>query len=238
MNLLAIDTSTDACSCALRVIDDKGERTLTRHLVEPKAHSRLLPGLVGDLLDEAGIDLRVLDAVAFGRGPGSFTGLRIACAVAQGIGFGAGCPLVAVSTLRTLAVGANRAKGAKRVLVALDARMGEIYFGAFEYRQGMMEAVSNELVAPPEAVELPVQGAWIGVGSGWERYGGILRGRSGAQIAADDPDRSHRLPEAVDMLDPAQRDFAAGNVLEPSAAAPVYLRNKVATASPRRAPFA
>ncbi|MBF2760593.1 MAG: tRNA (adenosine(37)-N6)-threonylcarbamoyltransferase complex dimerization subunit type 1 TsaB [Ectothiorhodospiraceae bacterium AqS1] len=238
MNLLAIDTSTDACSCALRVTDDKGERTLARHLVEPKAHSRLLPGLAGDLLGEAGVDLRALDAVAFGRGPGSFTGLRIACAVAQGIGFGAGCPLVAVSTLRTIAAGANRAKGAEHVLVALDARMGEVYFGAFEYRQGMMEAVSNERVISPEAVELPRQGTWFAVGSGWIRYGGVLRGRTSAQIIDDDPSKTGRLPEAVDMLDLAQRDFAAGNTLEPWAAAPVYLRNKVATASPRRAPSA
>ncbi|WP_025769358.1 tRNA (adenosine(37)-N6)-threonylcarbamoyltransferase complex dimerization subunit type 1 TsaB [Thioalkalivibrio sp. HK1] len=238
MNLLAIDTSTDACSCALRVVDDKGERTLARHLVEPKAHSRLLPGLVGDLIDEAGTDLRTLDAVAFGRGPGSFTGLRIACAVAQGIGFGAGCPLVAVSTLRTLAVGAHRATGAERVLVALDARMGEIYFGAFECRQGTMEAVSNEVVASAQEVELPARGTWIGVGSGWERYGEVLRERIDAPVIDDDSSHSHRLPEAVDMLDLAKHEFADGNVLEPSVAAPVYLRNNVATASPRRIPLA
>ncbi len=239
MNILAIETSTDACSCALRVAEAGGKKkkTYTRHLVEPRGHSRLLPGLVGELVAEAGIDLRSLDAVAFGQGPGSFTGLRIACAVAQGIGFGAGCPLVAVSSMRTLAAGMHRTKSASHVLVALDARMGEIYYGAFEYWRGTMAPASFEVLLPPEEAELPLEGSWYAVGSGWGKYGDTLQGNLGVfAFVEDDCVEPDRLPEAVDMLDLAQYDFAAGKALEPEAATPVYIRTEVATPSPREVP--
>ena len=128
MKLLAIDTSGDACSAALfldGVIEQRLDPT-------PRRHGELLLPMMQALLESAGIGLDALDAIAFGRGPGSFTGVRIAVAVAQGGAFGAGCPTVPVSTLAAMAVGEYRRTGRRRVLAALDARMGEVYWGVYE----------------------------------------------------------------------------------------------------------
>ena len=126
MNILAIETGTDACTCALL---HTGE-IIALDAVAPRQHAELLLQMIDSVLEDVGVGLGSLDAIAFGRGPGSFTGLRIACAVAQGLAFGANRPLVAVSTLQTVATGMHRTTGAHRVLVAFDARMGEVYWGA------------------------------------------------------------------------------------------------------------
>ena len=162
MNLLAIETATDACSCALEY---SGAIT-AHHTVEPRRHTELLLPMIDAVLAQAGIGLDALDAIAFGRGPGSFTGLRIACAVAQGLGFGAGRPLVAVSTLQVVAAGMHRSQGVRRVLVALDARMGEVYWGGFEWDGVTMAPVFDESVVQPHAVHVPAGGVWAGAGAG------------------------------------------------------------------------
>ena len=170
MNILAIETATDACSCAL----EYSGAIATRHTVEPRRHTELLLPMIDSVLGEAGAELGSLDAIAFGRGPGSFTGLRIACAVAQGLGFGADRPLIAVSTLQVVAVGMHRSHGVRRVLVALDARMGEVYWGGFAWDGVTMAPVFDESVVPPHAVHVPAGGAWAGAGSGWSAYRAAL----------------------------------------------------------------
>ena len=231
MNILAIETATDACSCAL---ETRGT-IVARHAVEPRRHSELLLPMVHSVLEEAGIGLGRLDAIAFGRGPGSFTGLRIACAVAQGLGFGAGCPLVAVSTLRVVAAGMHRSRGTRRVLVAFDARMGEVYWGGFEWNGVTMAAAFEESVAPPHAVRVPHDSRWAAAGSGWSAYPAILGDRLAGRLdESGEMVDAARLPEAIDMLDLARAAFDAGLAVAPEDAAPVYLRSDVARASPRR----
>ena len=231
MNILAIDTATDACSCALEF---SGTVT-TRHVVEPRRHTELLLPMIDEVLADAGAELGALDAIAFGRGPGSFTGLRIACSVAQGLGFGVDCPLVAVSTLQVVAAGMHRSRRTPRVLVALDARMGEVYWGGFEWDGVTMAPAFDESVVAPGAVHVPEAGEWAGAGSGWaahravldERVADLLGGLAGPVDAA-------RLPEASDMLAPARLALQAGLAVAPEDAAPVYLRSRVARAAPRR----
>ena len=231
MNILAIETATDACSCAL----EHSGTIVTRHAVEARRHTELLLPMVDSVLAEAGVALGALDAIAFGRGPGSFTGLRIACSVAQGLAFGAGCPLVGVSTLQVIAAGMHRSHAAPRVLVALDARMGEVYWGGFEWDGVAMAPVFEESVAPPQAVHVPTEGAWAGAGSGWATYRAVLDDCVADRLGrSPEPVEAARLPEAVDMLAPAKAAFEAGLAVVPEDAAPVYLRSNVARAAPRR----
>ena len=239
VNILAIETATDACSCALEL----SGTIVARHAVEPRRHTELLLPMIDAVLAEAGADLGALDAIAFGRGPGSFTGLRIACSVAQGLGFGADRPLVAVSTLQVVASGMYRAQGTPRVLVAFDARMGEVYWGGFEWNGVTMAQAFEESVAPPDAVHVPHAGtwtgaragAWAGAGSGWAAHGSILKERVANRLGRP-PERvdASRQPEAGDMLVPAKLAFESGRAVSPEDAAPVYLRSRVARAAPKR----
>ena len=231
MNILAIETATDACSCAL----EHSGTTVTRHAVAPRRHTELLLPMIDSVLAEAGVALGALDAIAFGRGPGSFTGLRIACSVAQGLAFGADCPLVGVSTLQVIAAGMHRTHAAPRVLVALDARMGEVYWGGFEWDGVAMAPVLEESVAPPQAVRVPIERAWAGAGSGWATYRDVLdECVADRQGRPPEPVEAARLPAAVDMLVPAKAALEAGLAVAPEDAAPVYLRSNVARAAPRR----
>ena len=231
MKVLAIETATDACSCAL----EHSGRVVARHTVEPRRHTELLLPMIGAVIAEAGIGLHALDAIAFGRGPGSFTGLRIACAVAQGLGFGADRPLVPISTLRTVATGMYRTRGTRRVLAAFDARMGEVYWGGFEWDGVTMAPVFDESVGPPDAVRVPEGGGWAGAGSGWSVYRTALADRLAGRLDdRRDAIDAARLPEAIDMLGSARAAFEAGLAVAPEDAAPVYLRSDVARAAPRR----
>ena len=231
MNILAIETATDACSCALEF---SGTVT-TRHVVEPRRHTELLLPMIDEVLADAEANLGALDAIAFGRGPGSFTGLRIACSVAQGLGFGVDRPLVAVSTLQVVATGMHRLRGTPRVLVALDARMGEVYWGGFEWDGMTMAPAFEESVVPPDAVHVPGAGAWAGAGSGWAAHRTVLEERVADRLGRrPEPVDAGRLPEASDMLVPARRALEAGVAVAPEDASPVYLRSRVARAAPRR----
>ena len=231
MNILAIETATDACSCALEF---SGTVT-TRHAVEPRRHTELLLPMIDEVLAGAGVELGALDAIAFGRGPGSFTGLRIACSVAQGLGFGADCPLVAVSTLQVVAVGMHRSRGTPRVLVALDARMGEVYWGGFEWNGVTMVPAFEESVVSPDAVPVPHARGWAGAGSGWAAHRAVLEERVTDRFGRPaDPVDASRLPRASDMLVPARLALEAGLAVAPEDATPVYLRSRVARAAPKR----
>ncbi|EOQ77924.1 hypothetical protein K652_25486 [Pseudomonas aeruginosa VRFPA02] len=149
--LLALDTSTEACSVALL---HEG-RALSHYEVIPRLHAQRLLPMVRDLLDEAGVALSAVDAIAFGRGPGAFTGVRIAIGVVQGLAFALQRPVLAVSDLAILAQRAYREQGAERVAAAIDARMDEVYWGCYQLQQGEMRLAGSEAVLPPERVAVP-----------------------------------------------------------------------------------
>ena len=191
----------------------------------PRQHARLLLPMVGDVLTEAGVSLAELDALAFGRGPGSFTGLRIAAGVIQGLALGADLPVVAVSDLAALAQGAVCERDATQVLACLDARMGEVYWGAYRRgAAGLVTPMTEERVSAPEAVACVAPGEWHGVGQGFAVYPS-LQNAPGGRIVKTEP---ARVPRASDILRLAQAEVAAGNTVAAEAAIPVYLRDKVA----------
>jgi tRNA threonylcarbamoyladenosine biosynthesis protein TsaB len=224
LKILAIDTSGEACSAAL-LSDGAVEQRLSR---EPRRHGELILAMMDELLAQAGLRLVRLDALAFGRGPGSFTGVRIAAAVIQGAAFGADLPVVPVSTLAALAQGHHRAEGCTRTLPAFDARMGELYWGAYALdEQGLMRAVVEDQVGSPEIVVLPEGGGWCGSGGGWAAHGDVLRRRLGPRLVAVDPSA---LCEARDVVTLAAAAFAAGRFVPAERALPLYLRDRVTAA--------
>ena len=221
MKLLAIDTATDACSAALLIDGDIRERSV----LAPREHARLILPMIESLLDEAGLRLTALDALAFGRGPGSFTGLRIAAGIVQGLALGAELPVVAVSDLAALAEGAMRRHGWPAVLAALDARMGEVYWAAYlRDTDGYPEDVTGEAVSPPLGVQAGRERHWHGAGPGWGAHGPALAAALGRDVTHD----AGSLPQASDVARLAVRDFARGAAVVADEALPVYLRDRVA----------
>jgi tRNA threonylcarbamoyladenosine biosynthesis protein TsaB len=220
--ILAIETATSACSAALLVEGEIRER----YALAPRQHATLILPMIESLLVEAGITVAQLDAIAFGRGPGSFTGVRIAASVVQGIAFAADRPVVPVSTLAALALGGQRETGQARVLAALDARKDEVYWGSYLYTDdGTLELQGEEVVCAPAAIALPVAGDWIGVGSGWDSYGPLLLQRLGERVVRMVPDLE---PRAADVARLSLDAFLQGRTVAPEQAIPVYLRNNVA----------
>lgn len=220
MKLLALDTSTEACSAAV-LIDDE---VIERYEVAPRRHATLILPMIEAVLAEAGIAVAELDALAFGRGPGGFTGVRVGAAVAQGIAFAADLPVVPVSTLAALARQIMSEQVVHRVAAAIDARMGEIYWGAYRSAaDGDVALVSTERVCPPAAVP-PVDGdEWFGAGTGWNAYAEILSRRLGITTWWEDC-----YPRAGDVAALGALACRRGQVVEAEQALPVYLRDRVA----------
>jgi tRNA threonylcarbamoyladenosine biosynthesis protein TsaB len=234
VKLLALDTASGLCSAAL-LID--GE-VATRELLTARDHARELLPMVQGLLAEAGVSLTALDAIAFGRGPGSFTGLRIAASVTQGLAFGADLPVVPVSDLRALAQGALVAAGPaaapSKILACLDARMNEVYAALYDVPQsGLVADALSELVLAPAALVAMAEAsggeraAWIAAGKGLSAYAGEL-GALGLLAERTWPEAE---PRAVEIAFLGAADAAAGIALPPEAAVPVYLRDQVAQPS-------
>ncbi|MFM5340411.1 tRNA (adenosine(37)-N6)-threonylcarbamoyltransferase complex dimerization subunit type 1 TsaB [Aeromonas veronii] len=221
LKILAVDTATEACSAALLV----GDKLFSRWEEAPRDHTRKILPMVQAVLEDAGISLSDLDAIAFGRGPGSFTGVRIGISVAQGLAFGAGVPLIGISTLAAMAQGAYRLDGAEQVLTAIDARMNEVYFGRYELIDGRMQLVGDEVVSEPAAL-VDVRGKLASpvtcVGTGFETYGETLSG-----LADELAVSQVRFPAAEDMLPLARAAWLAGEAVPVEQATPVYLRDKV-----------
>ncbi|MDP2432856.1 MAG: tRNA (adenosine(37)-N6)-threonylcarbamoyltransferase complex dimerization subunit type 1 TsaB [Pseudomonadota bacterium] len=241
MKLLAFDTASEWCSAAL-LIDGA---VSFRAVHAGQKHSELLTPMLGELLAEAGLSYRQLDGLAFGCGPGSFTGLRIACGVAQGLALGADLPVLGVSTLEALAEEAgegphpqplsrSRERGAsssppgkeivEEVLACLDARMNEVYAALYQ-REGLgWRALVGPVVCPPQAAPLPESVGCIGAGPGFSAYP-ALRERMEGRLAhiVDDA-----IPHARAIVRLAAPRFAAGEFGAPETAEPLYVRNKVA----------
>lgn len=220
MNVLAFETSTEACSVALHA----GGRTLERFEVAPRRHAELALPWAEQLLAEAGLARAQLDAIAVGRGPGAFTGVRLGIGLAQGIALALDVPLLPVSTLQVLALRAPA--DAPRVLATIDARMGEVYAAAYERRDGVLVAASDEVVRAPEAVTLPgADDGWHAVGTGLAAANGVLAERLAARLAGVD---ARALPHAADLLALALPAFARGETVAPESIEPAYLRDNVA----------
>ena len=218
--LLAFDTATEACSVALR----HDGRILSHYEVAPRLHAQRLLPMIQTLLAEAGIGLSALDAIAFGRGPGAFTGVRIAIGVVQGLAFALDRPVLPVSNLAALAQGAHRRLGAQQVAAAIDARMDEVYWGCYQLDQGEMRLLGSEAVLPPEQAQLPrgASGDWVAAGTGWGTHAARIALRPSATLG-------DLLPDARDLLELASFAWARGEALPAEEAQPVYLRDKVAT---------
>ncbi len=224
VKLLALDTAGPRCSVALLLDGRLTELDAPAERVQAES---VLP-LVERLLRDAGITLKRLDAIAFGRGPGAFTGLRVATSVAQGLAYGAGLPVVPVSDLAALAAAAMRLHNADRVMACLDARMHEVYWAAYEAKGGEIVALTEEALSPPAMVTPPSAGPWFGAGPGWGAYGDALKSRVTGLSGMD----ATLLPAAGDIAHLGERAFREGRVVAPAKALPVYLRDKVATPKP------
>jgi tRNA threonylcarbamoyladenosine biosynthesis protein TsaB len=222
MKLLAIETATEACSAALLI----GDRIELRYAIKPRGHSELILSMMDELLAEAELKPAQLDAMAFGRGPGSFTGVRIATGIVQGAAFGADLPVVPVSTLAALAQRAYRQKGEPNLLPAYDARMGELYWAAYRVGEdGLVRLVIEEEVATAESVRMPLDNDWYGVGSGWGVAGEVLAKRLGDDLLGF---QAQMYCSAHDVAQLAAAAYAQGLAVPPEQALPVYLRNQVA----------
>lgn len=223
MRILAIDTATEACSVALY----NDGSTLAHFELCPREHTQRILPLVKDILSESGVSLAELDALAFGRGPGSFTGVRIGIGIAQGLALGASLPMAGVSTLATMAQGAWRKTGATRVLAAIDARMGEVYWAEYQRdERGVWHGEESEAVLKPEAVAArlaQLSGTWATVGTGWQAWPEM-----GTASSLDLVDGGVSLPEAEDMLPIALHLLSLNQTVAVEQAEPVYLRNEVA----------
>jgi tRNA threonylcarbamoyladenosine biosynthesis protein TsaB len=220
MIILAIETATEACSVALL----HGNALIDRSEVAPRRHAELVLPMAESLLSEAGIARRQLDAIAVGRGPGAFTGVRLAISVAQGLALALDVPVVPVSSLAALAMQAPK-KGAA-TLATIDARRAEIYAGVFRFEaDGRAVPLDRERVLPATALALPEAEAWNVLGTGWNAYGDAIRERLPSPPRWAEGDR---YPQACDVARLAAPLLAAGKGVPPEQALPVYLRDKVA----------
>jgi tRNA threonylcarbamoyladenosine biosynthesis protein TsaB len=220
MKILAIETATEACSAAL-CIDDS---CIERLKLAPRMHTQLILPMVDELLQEAAIEIKDLDAIAFGQGPGAFTGVRIAIGVIQGLAFAHNTPVIPVSTLAALAQ--HFAENNEYVATAIDARMQEVYWGLYKRDEsGLMQAIIEESVCSPTEIQTHSDGEWFGAGSGWKTYPDELKSAFSSKLTGFE---SEVFPTAVDVLTLAKAEYLKNKVISVEEAKPVYLRNKVA----------
>ena len=226
MNLLAIDTSTDFCSVAA----SRGEALFSRHERAGQRQAETILGMVDEVLAEAGIELAQIHGIAYGEGPGSFTGLRIAAGVTQGLALARGIGVIGVGSLLALSEEAGK-DGAGRVIACLDAHMGEVYHAAYRRAGAGWEEVSAPGLYRPEAVPVAPGEDWTGCGDGFAAYRERLAARLGERVSAMRPDA---VPSARAVLMLAMPRFAAGEAKDAATAVPVYLRDKVALKTSER----
>lgn len=221
--ILAVDTATENCSVALMV----GDQVFARSEVAPRDHTKKVLPMVDEVLKEAGLTLAELDAIAFGQGPGSFTGVRIGIGIAQGLAFGADLPMIGVSTLEAMAQSSYRQFGDTHVASAIDARMSEVYWARYSREQdGRWSLTDEECVISPQELVNQIeadQNTWAKVGTGWAAYAEHMDTLSLTTKPSD-----VLYPEAQDMAFIAQFAFAAGKAVPVEESEPVYLRDKVA----------
>ncbi|MGB1800727.1 MAG: tRNA (adenosine(37)-N6)-threonylcarbamoyltransferase complex dimerization subunit type 1 TsaB, partial [Gammaproteobacteria bacterium] len=213
MKILAIETATEACSAALAIDDSQIER----YEVAPRKHTQLILPMVEELMNEADIKVSDLDAIAFGQGPGAFTGVRIAMGVIQGLAFAQDTPVIPVSTLAALAQ--HVANDHQYVASAIDARMQEIYWGLFKKNDsGVMQAISEEVVCAAKDVDFISDEIWFGAGSGWDTYSDVLSSKFDNNLSGFD---GQLFPSAVDVLALAKPAYMENKMISVEQASPV-----------------
>ncbi|MFQ3190096.1 MAG: tRNA threonylcarbamoyladenosine biosynthesis protein TsaB [Paraglaciecola sp.] len=219
MNILIIDTATEACSVALEV----NEHVFNRFEICPQQHSQRILPMIDEVLKESNVMLQDLDYLAFGRGPGSFTGVRIATGILQGLSLGTGHKVVGISTLAAMAQQAYIQNKREQVTAAIDARMSEVYFGQYQLRNNVMTLIGEEQVLPPNeaTVLLSSHSEMAGVGTGWQAYP-ELNAVANVEVLT-----GVLYPNAAFMLPLAKALIAAGRAVEVEDIQPVYLRDKV-----------
>ncbi|SHH03578.1 tRNA (adenosine(37)-N6)-threonylcarbamoyltransferase complex dimerization subunit type 1 TsaB [Massilia sp. CF038] len=220
--ILALETSSELASCALL----KEDTLFARASSGVRTHSQAILPLVQELLAEAGITLADCDAIAFGAGPGSFTGVRTACGIAQGLAYGAGLPVLPLMTLDAMALACREQSGARDILAVLDARMGEVYWA--QYHDGVLTA-GPALCAPADLAALPTDGPLTACGNGLSAYPEAFADRAWRAGAL-----TEIMPHAAQIAQLAVAALAAGAAVAPAAAQPLYLRNKIAYTSAER----
>ena len=224
MNILALDTSTEYCSVALWC-----DGAVMEHFeLAGQKHSEMLIAMLDALLEDAGIKIKQVDGIAFGKGPGSFTGVRIACGAAQGLALGANIPVFGVCTLEALA----EASGKQRVIAALDARMGEVYHAAYEKHDDVWTTVSEPCLCKPEDAPAVPGDDWFGTGSGFAMHGAALGQRYAGQLLGTD---GAAVPQAAAIAALGATQFKLGRGVDAAEALPLYLRDKVALKTSERA---
>ena len=251
MKILAIDTATEACSAALYIDDEAGNENISsRYQLAPREHSRLILKMIDELLAQAELSVDKLDAIAFGQGPGSFMGLRIASGVVQGIAFAHDIPVIPVSTLKAIAQRAYEDTGSQNVIAAIDARMDEVYWAAYSLKENRWHLHGEESVISPDKITLPempeqsgepgidepvagksgagkdsVAKNWVGAGSGWASYQDRLLKAADCRLPTILTDC---LPSAKAIVKLAVDELKSGKTVTAARAVPVYIRNDVA----------
>jgi tRNA threonylcarbamoyladenosine biosynthesis protein TsaB len=223
LKLLAVDTSTEACSAALLIDGEVSQQ----YQLAPREHSHLILGMIDGLLSDAEITSKDLDAMAFGRGPGSFMGIRVAAGVVQGIAFAQSIPVVPVSTLAAISLVAMQQANTDRVLAAIDARMKEVYWGAYvRQTDGSIVLQGEECVVSPELAPVPESGEWVAAGTGWSTYGDVMKPMLGERLL-DSLDDCFPTADAIARL--GALAYESGGAVAAAEAVPVYLRDNVAS---------
>lgn len=217
MKILAIDAATEACSVALKI----GDEVISKYEIAPQQHSQKLLPFVDEILAQGEVKLAKLDAIAFGRGPGSFTGVRIGVSVTQGLAFGADLPVVGISNLAAMAQQAIEQEQAQQVVAAIDARMSEVYFAVFDNKNGLAAPVSKEIVRKPELLEPMNLSQAHAVGTGWQTYESILADKFTCKKS------DIALPSAEFILPLAEMELKNGNGVSAELAQPNYVRDEV-----------
>lgn len=218
--ILAIETATTACSAALI----SAGAIYKKQQIAPQKHAELILPMVEDLLNAAHLSLSQLDAIAFGCGPGSFMGVRIATAVAQGLAFGADLPVIPIPTLQILAQTAYEKAGVTKAVTAWDARMNEIYWGIYQLNpEQLMEPIQNDQLSLPAQVQFPRDPEFAAVGNAWQVYETQLE----KILPAETKQFGNFFPDAEYMLKIATHLYQQGKTIDPLKARPIYLRDKV-----------
>lgn len=239
MKILALETSTQACSVALLNGTEQDFSCIERFEIAPRRHTHLILPMIDSVLDEAGYDIKQMDVLAFGRGPGAFTGVRVATGVVQAIAYGADLAVAQISSLAAIAQGFIRDQntgGRQNVLVANDARMHEVYFGAYERQGSFMTSVGTEQVIRPEQlsafllkleISLAEGKNWYALGNGWSEYAEQLH----SVLSQHQLVKQHQtidMPHARDIAYLAFREAASNQLVSAEQVSPVYLRDNVA----------
>ncbi len=224
MNLLALDTSSDACSVALQI----GDKVFEKHVVQAKEHTNILIPMIQELLHDAGVGLQDMDAIVLGNGPGSFIGMRIAASASQGLAFGSALKIVPVSSMAAVAAEVMDTHAATTVVVAQDARMNEVYLGTYRRdADGLPVVVTAETLQPIEQTD-KIGGAGdseiVAAGNGWQKYPVLLELNSAAIAEVVDV----HYPRARYLLELAVRGWQCGEAVDPENLVPAYIRSKVA----------